>query len=344
MLRRRNSPDVAVLGTPSRWQWLPRGTDLRSVEPTRLDRIYRRSDGEVVRETLVTLHDLVDAHLDAFSEVGRWNELVFRYVMVKPDGSHVHIGVCTSVTRDFVHDCRSSLGLFRSTDGGVTWSYLGSVNLDDEWGGSMIVGVLPGEEPQLAVVTELDGTPESEVQLFPSGETRIIDHRRIGLITNRADYRWRLLRDGRLATQIIRNFERLWLAEDGEELGSEIPDHLKVVLPETSSIPSDLYRHYLPGYDPPDDWPTDRYLFYNLENVSPYVIVQHGPFLHVTDVGEECLPIRSEPSSSSEELACIAEHVLLTDLGDMVTDEGVTWHRMRTPAGIEGWSDGSYLE
>ena len=40
----------------------------------------------------------------------------------------------------------------------------------------------------------------------------------------------------------------------------------------------------------------------------------------------------------------MAERVLLTDLGDVITDEGMTWHRVKTPAGVVGWADGRYLE
>ena len=50
--------------------------------------------------------------------------------------------------------------------------------------------------------------------------------------------------------------------------------------------------------------------------------LQIGPFLRVIDV-DNCLPIRSEPSLGAEELACMAEHVLLTDLGYVATDEGM---------------------
>ena len=61
-------------------------------------------------------------------------------------------------------------------------------------------------------------------------------------------------------------------------------------------------------------------------------------------MGDGCLPIRAEPSPDVEELACMAERVLLTDHGDVAMDEGTTWHRIRTPAGLKGWADGRYLE
>ena len=86
------------------------------------------------------------------------------------------------------------------------------------------------------------------------------------------------------------------------------------------------------------------------------IAIQQGPFLQVTGV-DDCLPILAEPSPDAEELACMAERVLLTDMGeavqlaDLVMSPDPTvggfedaWHRVRTPAGIEGWADSRYLE
>ena len=71
--------------------------------------------------------------------------------------------------------------------------------------------------------------------------------------------------------------------------------------------------------------------------------IQRGPFLQVTGV-DGCLPVLAEPSASSEELACMAERVLLTDLAEASEADGRTWHSVRTPAGVVGWADGRYLE
>ena len=58
-----------------------------------------------------------------------------------------------------------------------------------------------------------------------------------------------------------------------------------------------------------------------------------------------CLPIRTGASLDAAELDCMAEGVLLQDQGgDVITDDGVTWLKVRTPAGIEGWSSSRYLE
>ena len=75
------------------------------------------------------------------------------------------------------------------------------------------------------------------------------------------------------------------------------------------------------------------------------IALQIGPFLRVTGMGEGCLPIRADPSPDTEELACVAERVLLQDQGgDVITDDGVTWRKVKTPAGVVGWADGRYLE
>ncbi|MDD9994219.1 MAG: hypothetical protein OXS35_00520 [Dehalococcoidia bacterium] len=74
------------------------------------------------------------------------------------------------------------------------------------------------------------------------------------------------------------------------------------------------------------------------------VAVQQGPFLRVADVGDVCLPIRADPSLGSEELTCVAERVLLTDLDDTSEVDDVTWRRVRIPAGVEGWVEERFLE
>jgi hypothetical protein len=43
-------------------------------------------------------------------------------------------------------------------------------------------------------------------------------------------------------------------------------------------------------------------------------------------------------------LACEAEGVMLGDLLERLVVEGITWARVRTPTGIEGWASTQYLE
>ena len=76
--------------------------------------------------------------------------------------------------------------------------------------------------------------------------------------------------------------------------------------------------------------------------------VQTGPFLRVANVppslGGWCLPLRTAPAPDSDQLDCVANHVLLTDLDEAMEVDGIAWHKARTPAGIEGWTDGQFLE
>ena len=72
--------------------------------------------------------------------------------------------------------------------------------------------------------------------------------------------------------------------------------------------------------------------------------VQFGPFLRVADDLDGCLLVLADHSPNAEELDCMASRVLLTGLGETIELEGTTWHSVRTPAGIEGWADGRYLE
>ena len=328
-------PDVAVLGRPVRW--IPDLEIGSSVLP-HLDRIYRNSSGDLVRETLVTVGALVTAHPDAFDESFGGGRLLYNRFMVTPDGAHVHVGVCTE-TIYWGNHCVGTLRLFRSTDGGVTWSYLGSVNAADNE--VAIPGVVLGEDPQIVVVV-MTGSWTSwyaEVRLFPSGKTRKIDPYQLPFEGKYRTGEWQLIRDGRIVGIEQGDVSVFW-TEDGERLGNEIPDHLKIVLPDVQPIPSDQVRHYLFGDNPPEGWPADRYF---LETFRSAALIQRGLFLRVTGA-DDCLPIRSGPSSSSEELACMAERVLLTDLAKASEVDGATWHRVRTPAGIEGWADGRHLE
>ncbi len=86
--------------------------------------------------------------------------------------------------------------------------------------------------------------------------------------------------------------------------------------------------------DPPYGWPNGR---------SLVDAVQIGPFARVVDTGS-CLNLRAEPSLGAQALDCMADGVLLRDLGEVSEADGVTWVRVSTPAGVEGWASAKYLE
>jgi hypothetical protein len=77
--------------------------------------------------------------------------------------------------------------------------------------------------------------------------------------------------------------------------------------------------------------------------VNNILAAQQGPFARVVNTEGTCLNIRAEPGAG-QVLDCAAEGVLLRDLGQTADVQGITWLRVTTPAGIEGWASGEYLE
>ena len=71
--------------------------------------------------------------------------------------------------------------------------------------------------------------------------------------------------------------------------------------------------------------------------------VQIGPFARVVTPGS-CLNIRLSPSVTGEVGDCAADGVLLTEVGEILDADGVSWVRVRTPAGLDGWASAKYLE
>ena len=136
----------------------------------------------------------------------------------------------------------------------------------------------------------------------------------------------------------------IYLTTDGEDVTGLVTEQerrcssIRSCLP----LPNDRIFNWPIIWDPetgeqwqirlPEDAPSFRLL-----------AVQIGPFLQVIDV-ENCLPLRASPSPDAEEFACMAERVLLTNLGEASEADGTTWHRVRTPSCTEGWADAAYLE
>ena len=114
----------------------------------------------------------------------------------------------------------------------------------------------------------------------------------------------------------------------------------------TAEIGDDIYWPTIRDSNTMEEWPIrlpEHVL--KLGDMFLPTAIQRGPFLQVVDVGEDCLPLRASPAPDAEELDCVAERVLLQDQhGDVITDEDITWRKVRTPAGVGGWADGRYLE
>ena len=78
---------------------------------------------------------------------------------------------------------------------------------------------------------------------------------------------------------------------------------------------------------------------------TPFVPPTPDPqYARIVNTDGTCLNIRREPGSAGQVLACEAEGVMLEDLLAGVFLEDITWARVRTPAGIEGWASTQYLE
>ena len=75
--------------------------------------------------------------------------------------------------------------------------------------------------------------------------------------------------------------------------------------------------------------------------VPPTPVPQYA---RIVNTEGDCLNIRAEPGPAGHVLACEAEGVMLGDLFERVFLEGIVWMRVRTPAGVEGWASGQYLE
>ena len=102
--------------------------------------------------------------------------------------------------------------------------------------------------------------------------------------------------------------------------------------PALIDLEARLIHHIDPVAGPPNN-------FFNI------LAVQRGPFARVVNTDETCVNIRSAPNTGAEIVDCAAEGVLLRDqgaIGDIET--GAVWRHVATPAGVEGWASGNYLE
>ena len=70
--------------------------------------------------------------------------------------------------------------------------------------------------------------------------------------------------------------------------------------------------------------------------------VEPGPFLRVTGAGD-CLNVREQAATSAKSLGCFADNVLLKDLAAEEQSGGVTWKKVATPGGQEGWASAEFL-
>ncbi len=70
--------------------------------------------------------------------------------------------------------------------------------------------------------------------------------------------------------------------------------------------------------------------------------VEPGPFLRVTGAGD-CLNVREQPNATAPVVQCFADDVLLKDLNQEQQAGGLTWAKVQTPTGKQGWASAEFL-
>ena len=308
-----------------------------------LQRIYW-SGGELVRETIFP-HDPV---------TGGWYNFG---LVAAPDASSLIQTYCIEPSCEAfsVGGWDDPLGRFalnESRDGGVTWEQLVEFEAPD-----VAEQVLPGGNGGDRLVLIRPWQSQGGPILWPSGETVREPEAPHGYEQQTPRSRV-ILDDGQLAWAFRRysSFNEhdprmglpslLYLTADGEDVTELVMEQARSC-PGCLMLPDGRLLQGLTIIDPetgergvielpPADVP-------RAEDGHLFLAVQHGPFLRVVDVAD-CLPVLADHSLDAEELACAAERVLLTDLGEASEVDGTSWHRVRTPSGIEGWADGRWLE
>jgi hypothetical protein len=71
--------------------------------------------------------------------------------------------------------------------------------------------------------------------------------------------------------------------------------------------------------------------------------VQIGPFARIVNTGS-CLRVRAEPSLSGQVLDCLADGVLLQDMGETREADGASWLSVVTPARRQGWVSTAFVQ
>ena len=364
-------PDDIVLIASS----YPRAGVGRGWGPQDLVRIYQRPGQGLVSETLFSPYTIDDPEV-------RYANYFYTYSTA--EGSVLGASVCLEATSDplgygcFEADCCGGhIAHYESRDGGVTWERLAIP--EGPW---RLITFLPGDAEHPATRMLLNHDINGDYMLFPGGESVEPPHQHhrwetVFLADGRIAWSVGLLAeffvtsDGEDVSRLAEGRERIRRPFGDEAINLRISDQL-YFLPysspgatsykaedllggaaqsESSAFSGDheilpgLYWPTIRDSETGEEWPIafpEEVL--RLGDSFILRLALHGPFLRVTGV-DGCLPVRASHSPDAEELACAAERVLLTDLGgDVITDDGPTWRMVRTPAGIEGWADGRYLE
>ena len=326
--------DVALVGFATISEYVGHGYIVRSRE---MIRIRKRPNGELVREMLSTPERFGPSNYR-------------RNVIATQDLSRIVVAADRT--------------LYESFDGGLSWSYLDDLEAV-RWP-QFQLHFIPADndgdpEQVLSVVWSRHGGHDTIFTLHPSGERETLSPfepwymSRLWQLHERVEMQsW--FSEGKLIgsawfPEIIDDFVvDAWFSE-GKLIGSAWfpqPALIREGVVEDGAIAAccnnrrywpaiydletgSIHALAIPGVLQPE------------EELWPLLGLQQGPFLRVSLPGD-CKNVRAEPGLDAEILDCAAEGVLLRDLGEQAEHGGRTWLKVRTPAGIEGWSSSRYLQ
>ncbi|HSP55107.1 MAG TPA: SH3 domain-containing protein, partial [Dehalococcoidia bacterium] len=344
-----------------------------------LDRIYQRPDGSWSRETLFEPSRLgLSQYIDS---TGAQRGPHIAGFAVAPGLSEIAVGVCIagSCATDGLDSWApdSVLAVFRSVDGGVTWTRLGDVA-----DGLLLGGIIA---PSQYLVSRAEERNVVTYEAFPGGEP----------VTPPDGGKWLfavlsgqplwytegsrvLWADGSTFADFGNDTQAGPASTDGSKtavlwhrtkFGGEGTDFVSVIVSGSTTT------YGLPGLSLAMIPFTGNSLVGNVTyrdgKYAPSIIdlkdgvlhplgepftgadfavgrnhivgFQTGPFARVVNTGS-CLNIRDGPSTTAAVVTCAADGVLLRDIGEASEADGVTWSRVVTPSGTEGWSAAQYLE
>ena len=323
--------DVALVGFATVYEGGGYGSIVRSME---IIRVRKGPNGELIKETLFSPEET-----DPLDSSG-----------------YIHGAIATSDLSRIV--VAAGHTLYESIDGGVSWTYLD--DLEAVWPGFQL-RFLPGEndgdpERVLSVVWWKHGNEDTVFTTHPAGERETLppfedwDMSRLWQLSEMAKNEqenplpdltpW----DDNFAPNYwfsddellgVAQFRRWALAREGLDVaGDSCCSNHEIRWPAIYDLDTQLIR----ALALPDVFHLDPY-----EGSLWTLWLQRGPFLRVSLPGD-CKNVRAEPGLDAEILDCAAEGVLLQDLNERAEDGGRIWLKVRTPAGIEGWSSSRYLE
>lgn len=371
---------------------------------TGLSRVYRAADGNYISQVLFTPATVGQQPIHTSTPEKPNQEFAPQIAgfAIAPDASDIVVGTSYGVNLGGTTEITY---LWRSLDGGITWTDFGTLPAGDFISGELVGDqVIVGHyDPNQATVAP-SSTPfyaPPNYRLFPGGDA--IEN------PDGASALWRVtvLGDGSIG----------WLTDDGRLLNADgdelhhvasggqiaFAPHLHEPAFGTAvawQLPNGNPANYIDFIDNKDDtpqtyrvkepffastWINATTILGNVQlpypsplptgptplNLYPAIFdlksnsiqpitepfsgtgfafsrnlvtaAQTGALALVRDTGS-CLNVRSEAGSSADVVNCAADGVLLTNLGVRAGAEGqLTWLKVRTPAGEEGWASTDFL-